>query len=167
MWIELLANEADWRSSIGSRRLVGISLVGYCAAGPLVGLAATRAELAGRAVRLGAFLGALDVSMNTQAVAVEKVQRRPLMPTFHGASSIGALSGAALGACAVAANIALTPQLLILALPVLATAAVLSPSIVEDQRTERPHEPRRGLWRNRALSAAMDGWLPQRSASNG
>jgi fucose permease len=136
---------------LGSRRLVGISLVGYCAAGPLVGLAATWVELAGAMFAWGAFQGALDVSMNTQAVAVEKVQGRPLMPTFHGAWSIGALSGAALGAAAVAAHIALAPQLLILALPVLATAAVLSPSMVEDQLTERPHEPRSGLWRNRAL----------------
>ncbi len=69
-----------------------------------MGLAATRAELAGALFAWGAFQGALDVSMNTQAVAVEKVQRRPLMPTFHGAWSIGALSGAALGAAAVAAH---------------------------------------------------------------
>ena len=134
----------------GSRRLVRISLVGYCAAGPLVGLAATRAELAGALFAWGAFQGAVDVSMNTQAVAVEKVQRRPLMPTFHGAWSIGALSGAALGAAAVAAHIALAAQLLILALPVLATAALLSPSMVEDEQIQRPHEPR-GLWRNRVL----------------
>jgi fucose permease len=99
----------------------------------------------------GAFQGALDVSMNTQAVAVEKVQRRPLMSTFHGAWSIGALSGAALGAAAVAVHIALTPQLLILTLPVLLAAAVLSPSMVDDQPTERPQEGRLGLRRNRAL----------------
>src|SRR5271169_5593640 len=79
------------------------------------------------------------------------MQRRPLMPTFHGSWTISALSGAALGAAAVAAHIALAPQLLILALPVLATAAVLSPSMVEDELAERPHEPRRGLWRSRAL----------------
>jgi fucose permease len=136
---------------LGSRQLVRISLVGYCAAGPLVGLAADPLELAGALFAWGAFQGALDVSMNTQAVAVEKVHRRSLMSTFHGAWSIGALSGAALGAAAVAAHIALAPQLLILAVPVLATAAVLSPSRVDDQLTERPHEPRRGLWRNRAV----------------
>jgi fucose permease len=136
---------------LGSRRLIGMSLVGYCAAGPLVGLAATPAELGVTLFAWGAFQGALDVSMNTQAVAVEKVQGRPLMPTFHGAWSIGALTGAALGAAAVAIHIALAPQLLVLALPVLATAAVLSPSMVEDQPTERPHTARAGLWRNRAL----------------
>jgi fucose permease len=136
---------------LGSRRLVGICLVGYCAAGPLVGLAATRAELAGALFAWGAFQGALDVSMNTQAVAVETVQIRPLMPTFHGAWSIGVFSGAALGAAAVAAHIALAPQLLILAVPVLAAAAVLSASMVDDQPTELTQEPRRGLWRNRTV----------------
>jgi Major Facilitator Superfamily len=136
---------------LGSRQLVRISLVGYCAAGPLVGLPADPLELAGTLFAWGAFQGALDVSMNTQAVAVEKVQMRPLMSTFHGAWSIGALTGAALGVTAVAARIALAPQLLILAVPVLAAAAVLTPSMVHDQLTERPHEPRRGLWRNRAV----------------
>lgn len=136
---------------LGSPRLIRICLVGYCAAGPLVGLAATPAELAGALFAWGAFQGALDVSMNTQAVAVETVQMRPLMPTFHGAWSIGALSGAALGVAAVAAHIALAPQLVILALPVLAAAAWLSPSMVDDQPTEVPHEPRRGLWRNRTV----------------
>jgi fucose permease len=136
---------------LGSPRMVSICLVGYCAAGPLVGLAADPLALAGALFAWGAFQGALDVSMNTQAVAVEKVQMRPLMPTFHGAWSIGALSGAALGAVAVAAHIALAPQLLILAVPVLTAAAVLSPSMVDDQPTKLPHEPRRGLWRNRTV----------------
>ena len=95
---------------LGSRRLVRIFLVGYCAAGPLVGLAADPLELTGALFAWGAFQGALDVSMNTQAIAVETVQMRPLMPTFHGAWSIGALSGAALGAAAVAAHIALAPN---------------------------------------------------------
>jgi fucose permease len=136
---------------LGSRRLVRIALVGYCAAGPLVGLAADPLELAGALFAWGAFQGALDVSMNTQAVAVEKLQRHPLMSTFHGAWSVGALIGAALGAAAVAAHVGLAPQLLILAVPVLAAGAVLTPSMVDDQPAERPHEARRGLWRSRAV----------------
>lgn len=136
---------------LGSRRLVRISVVGYCAAGPLVGLAGSPAELAGALFAWGAFQGALDVSMNTQAVAVEKVQTRPLMSRFHGAWSIGALTGAALGAAAIAAHIALAPQLLVLAVPVLAAAAVLSPSMVDDRLTKRRRESGRGRWRNRAV----------------
>jgi fucose permease len=136
---------------LGSRQLVRVSVVGYCAAGPLVGLAADPLELAGALFAWGAFQGALDVSMNTQAVALETVQKHPLMSTFHGAWSTGALIGASLGAAAVAAHVALAPQLLILAVPVLAAAAVLSPSMVDDQPTEHSHEPLPGRWRSRAV----------------
>jgi predicted MFS family arabinose efflux permease len=136
---------------LGSRRIVTVCLLGYCAAGPLVGLAATAVQLAAAMFAWGAFQGSLDVAMNTQALAVQEAQARQLMPTFHGAWSSGALSGSALGAIAVAAHVALAPQLLVLALPVLAAAAVLGSSMVDDQPTERHHEHRRGASRNRVV----------------
>lgn len=133
---------------LGSRRMVTICLIGYCVAGPLVGLAATPVQLAGAMFAWGAFQGSLDVAMNTQALEVQKTQARQLMPTFHGAWSSGALSGSAVGALAVAAHVTLAPQLLILALPMLAAAAVLSASMVADQPTGHHPERRRGVWRN-------------------
>ena len=49
----------------------------------------------------GFFQGMLDVSMNTQAITVERVSGRVLMPGFHGSWSSGALVGAVTGAAAV------------------------------------------------------------------
>ncbi len=87
----------------GSRRLVQASLLGYCIAGPLVGLAGSLPALFAALFAWGAFQGTLDVSMNTQAVTVERAARRPLMSGFHASWSIGAFAGAGIGVLGVAA----------------------------------------------------------------
>ena len=70
----------------------------------------------------GVFQGTLEVAMNTQGVAVESAQRRPVMPTFHGSWSLGALAGAGIGTVAVALGVPLTSQLLVLGVMSLAGA---------------------------------------------
>ena len=120
---------------LGSRALIRGCLLGYCAAGPLVGLASTPLLLAGCCSMWGAFQGSLDVAMNTQAVAVECSQRRHLMPSFHGAWSVGSFAGAGVGALAVAAHVSLASQLLVLALPMLAAAAAFNHSLITRQAT--------------------------------
>lgn len=136
---------------LGSRTMVQACLLGYCATSPLVGAAATPVELALALFAWGAFQGSLDVSMNTQAIAVQKHQARELMPTFHGAWSLGALSGAGIGVAAVAAHISLSTQMLILAVPVLAVGAVLSGSMVDDRGVEHAHAARTRPWRSLAV----------------
>ncbi len=116
----------------GSKRMVQISLFGYCLCGPLVGLAASRPELFAALFAWGAFQGTLDVSMNTQAVAVERAEGRPLMSGFHASWSIGAFAGAGLGAIGVAAGISLTQQLSLLAIPALAIAGPLTLRMLPD-----------------------------------
>ena len=93
---------------LGSRRMVQITLLGYCLAGPLVGLAGSFVALFAALFAWGAFQGSLDVSMNTQAVTVELAAGRPLMSGFHASWSIGAFAGAGIGALGVAAGVSLT-----------------------------------------------------------
>jgi fucose permease len=99
---------------LGSRRIVQIALVGYCATGPLVGLTGSLPALLGALFIWGAFQGSLDVAMNTQAITVERAGRPVLMSGLHGSWSIGAFAGAGIGALAVGAGITLSSQLLIL-----------------------------------------------------
>lgn len=120
---------------LGSRRMVQASVLGYWAAAPLVGLASSPALLAAALFAWGAFQGSLDVSMNTQATAVQHSQGRHLMPTFHGIWSIGAFTGAGIGAAAVALHVGLTSQMLVLALPILVPISLLSPSMISDARS--------------------------------
>jgi MFS family permease len=116
----------------GSKRMVQISLLGYCLAGPLVGLAGSLAALFAALFAWGAFQGTLDVSMNTQAVTVERAAGRPLMSGFHACWSMGAFAGAGIGALGVAAGLSLTPQLLLLAIPVLLLAGGLTTHMLPD-----------------------------------
>ena len=117
---------------LGSKRMVQISLLGYSVAGPLVGLAGSLAALFAALFAWGAFQGTLDVSMNTQAVTVERAASRPLMSGFHACWSIGAFAGAGIGALGVAAGLSLTPQLLLLAVPVLLIAGGLTTLMLPD-----------------------------------
>jgi MFS family permease len=123
---------------LGSKRMVQISLLGYSLAGPLVGLAGSLPALFAALFAWGAFQGTLDVSMNTQAVTVERAAGRPLMSGFHASWSFGAFAGAGIGALGVAAGLSLTPQLLVLAVPVLLVAGWLTTRMLQDQAVPAP-----------------------------
>jgi MFS family permease len=121
---------------LGSRRVVQITLVGYCATGPLIGLTGQLAALAGALFVWGAFQGSLDVAMNTQAIAVERAQRRPLMSGLHGSWSIGSFAGAGIGVLAVAAGITLSVQLLVLGTLGLLAVGLLTTRMLPDRTSD-------------------------------
>lgn len=83
---------------MSSRTLLGGSILLLSGALAALPLSRNQSELTGGLLWLGLADGALYVSMNTQAVAVERVTQRPHMNTFHAAWSIGALAGSALAA---------------------------------------------------------------------
>jgi MFS family permease len=62
-----------------------------------LGLAGSLATLAVALFAFGVAAGLLDVSMNAQAVRVERGYRRPLITSFHACYSFGGLVGALLG----------------------------------------------------------------------
>ena len=123
---------------LGSRRAIRAALVVYCLAGLLVGIAGTPFALAAALLVWGFGQGSLDVSMNTQAVYVERHPARPLMPGLHGGWGLGAFAGAAAGTAGVALGLGLLPQLLILGVPALAITLTLSGRLLPDE----PHPPR-------------------------
>lgn len=87
-----------WLSArFGSRPVVGATAGLFFLALVLPPLAPGLWALAAALFLLGAGNGSLDVSMNSQAVAVEKEYRRPIMTSFHAAFSFGGLAGSAAG----------------------------------------------------------------------
>jgi MFS family permease len=122
---------------VGSRAVVRVALVGYCAAGPLVGLTGSLPALFAALFAWGAFQGTLDVAMNTQAIAVERTGGRILMSGLHGSWSIGAFAGAGIGALAVAAGITLSLQLLVMGTLALLVAGLLTAQMLP-AAAERP-----------------------------
>ena len=82
----------------GSRRLVLVAagLLSLATIGP--GLATGPVSLGIALALFGFTNGALDVSMNAQAVHVERLYSRPIMAAFHAFFSCGGLLGAVVGA---------------------------------------------------------------------
>jgi MFS family permease len=129
----------------GSRRMVRLALLGYCVSGPFIGLTGSFGSFFVAFAVWGFFQGMLDVSMNTQAITVERFSDRVLMPGFHGSWSTGALVGAVTGAAAVGLGLALSEQLLVLAAPCLLVAGWLTTWMIPDRRVSSdPKSPEGG-----------------------
>jgi MFS family permease len=141
---------------LGSRRVLQIALVGYCVAGPLVGLGRSLAGLFLALLAWGVFQGTLDVSMNTQGLSVERATRSPLMSGFHGSWSLGSFAGAALGTVGVAIGLSLSEQVLVLAAPSLLIVGVLTTQMVPDETTALiPESQRPASLRHTLRNATM------------
>jgi fucose permease len=62
-------------------------------------------SLAAALLAFGLTMGTLDTAMNTQAVAIERAYRKPIMSAIHGMFSVGMLFGAVVGAGAAHADV--------------------------------------------------------------
>ena len=89
----------------GSRRMTLAMAVGLCLALPLPVLSPTVPAAAGALFVFGACNGALDVSMNTQAVLVEARWGQAIMSSFHGLFSLGGMLGATVAGLVMGAAI--------------------------------------------------------------
>ena len=139
----------------GSRLLVALSgiLLSIAVIGP--GLASTAWQLGLALLVFGFANGALDVSMNSQAVLTEREYGRPIMSAFHGMFSIGGVVGSLIGAVTIGAG--WSPAVTLAASSVLGLAAValctarLLPPSAHPQ--PEPHgQRRRGRYSPRVLA---------------
>jgi hypothetical protein len=97
---------AGWLSArLGSRITTRVTLVWFCVAIMLPGLASSLPLLALATFNLGASTGSLDVAMNAHGVAVERRHPRAILSSFHAAWSLGGLVGAAIGGVAAGAGV--------------------------------------------------------------
>lgn len=143
---------------LGSRTLVRIALVGYCLAGPLIGLGDSVAVFFAAFLLWGLFLGSLDVSMNAQAITVESRVRRKLMPGFHGSWSLGSLMGSGAGVLGVGLGWSLSTQLLVYAIPLLLVVGWLTTKMIPDHhvRVEGAiRAPRATVWRRAVVGLGI------------
>lgn len=118
----------------GSRPVTKIAALIYCTVLPLLALAPNLLCLTLALVVFGALNGAMDVAMNAQGIAVEKLYSRPIMSSFHGMFSVGGMVGAASGGILAYAGFKPFPHLLGTAillgiLVVLASSRLLTTSL--------------------------------------
>ncbi|MCP3706301.1 MFS transporter [Paraburkholderia sp. CNPSo 3274] len=102
----------------GSGRATALLGVLFVAAFPMPALAPNAALLCAALLLLGALNGALDVSMNGHASAIEKVWNAPIMSSFHAAWSAGGLAGAAVGTVLQKAGFGVPSGLALPAIPI-------------------------------------------------
>jgi len=107
----------------GSARLVVAGAVWLSLALLLPAIARSAVALGLGLVVFGIGYGGLNVAMNSLAVDLVAVLRRPVMPSFHAAWSLGGLAGAALGGLAAPALTPLAHFSLVCALGLAVTAA--------------------------------------------
>lgn len=108
---EILAKRVD------SAMLLRCGLAGLAVAVPIIILAPHLAVfLIGMAI-YGTSLGCVDASTNMQAVAIEHEYRRPILPSFHGAWTLGGAIGA--GVTLATAHVAFEFTALVAIVPLL------------------------------------------------
>lgn len=109
---------------LGCRRIIVLSTTLICLMLPLL---ATLSSLPGLMLALlffGAGIGAMDVSINVQAIIVERASGRTMMSGFHGLFSVGGIVGAA-GVSALL-GLGVTPLQAIMAVLLVAAVCLIS-----------------------------------------
>jgi MFS family permease len=126
----------------GSRPLTVAGGVGYLAGLALPALAPSQLTFALAILVLSAANGALDVSMNAQAIALERRHERHIFASFHGAFSFGAMGGAGAGALAAHAGLAPQTHLAIVAAVLLTILLAVRGALLPASADAQPEGPR-------------------------
>jgi MFS family permease len=99
----------------------------------------------------GAAYGGINVAMNSAAVDLVAALRRPVMPSFHAAFSLGGMLGAGLGGL-VAGHVSPTRHLLALTVIGLLVTAAVGPTLLRHDAPTAPDD--HGRIRNEPASAS-------------
>ncbi|MGW6358433.1 MFS transporter [Streptomyces sp. NPDC055092] len=99
----------------------------------------------------GAAYGGINVAMNSAAVDLVAALRRPVMPSFHAAFSLGGMLGAGLGGL-VAGHLSPTRHLLALTVIGLLVTAAVGPTLLRHDAPTTPDD--HGRIRNEPASAS-------------
>ena len=95
-------------------RVACVTLLALCLSIVLPATADSPLSLGLALLVFGACYGATDVAMNSAAVQLSAVIRRPIVPQFHSAYSLGALGGAGIGAAAAGIGVEVWTHLLLM-----------------------------------------------------
>ena len=137
-------------SKFGSRKIALFSMLFYIVAMPLLGYANTTFQLAIALFIFGFGGDMLNISMNVQAVNVEKIKQRSIMSSFHAIFSVGFMIGAAFGGFIANENVSVLNHLTFIGFSDLLIGILIYRFLVpSDQQTDKAQPlfalPDRGL----------------------
>ncbi len=124
---------------LGCRTVVIVSTVLLCLTLPLLAVVSNPMLLAAALLAFGAGLGAIDVTMNIQAIIVQRASGRSMMSGFHGLFSLGGIVGA--GCVTALLGIGASPfaaTLCVVAGVIAATTAAASHLLPHGSQSEGP-----------------------------
>lgn len=127
-------------SKIGSKWVVSIALTLYGIMLAALGFAPTVPLLVGCLVLFGFASNAVNIAVNTQAVATETLYGRPIMASFHGLWSLAGFVGAGFGTLMIGQGIDPVPHFLII-LTVTILAVLSSWNFLHDDRGTKESGP--------------------------
>jgi len=106
-------------SKLGSRKVMGIAAIAYPLLLVILGLCAHVWQLSITLFFFGFFGNQLNISVNTQAVAVEQMYGRSIMASFHGVWSTAGFSGALLSTLMVGLHLSPAQHFMVVAAAVI------------------------------------------------
>jgi fucose permease len=107
---------------LGCRLVITVSTVVICLTLPLLATLSNFQSLMISLLMFGAGIGALDVSMNVQAIIVERASGKAMMSGFHGLFSVGGIVGA--GGVAALLGMGVSPLLAVIIIVAIVIAAL-------------------------------------------
>jgi hypothetical protein len=139
----------------GSRRALTASLFVFSCTLPLPALAPSLLVLAASLFLFAALNSVVDVAMNAQGVAVQRLMGRPVLSGLHAMHSLGGVLGAGVGA--LAARLGYAPPLHFLACAAVAVVAALAAwPLLLPSRVDAAEQPPSD---EGAGSGTVRGWL--------
>jgi MFS family permease len=144
---------------LGGRRAVAGAILLIAAAMTVMGLALVAGSVPLVAIAFvvtGTGIGALDVLINVEGAAVERLAGRTLMPGMHAAWSIGAAVGSGIGAACAALSISPAAQLIGEAVLIAVAAFGVAAGIPAGNRAPAEQAPRD---RGAKLRQWLRGWM--------
>jgi MFS family permease len=121
----LIAKIGSKKAVVLSSTLYSISLVG-------IGLSTSPLQVGCSLLLFGFFANLLNISINTQAVAVEALYQKRLMATFHGLWSVAGFAGAAFGTWMIGKSVPPLQHFIFVCLFVLFAIAISAFHLVEN-----------------------------------
>jgi MFS family permease len=120
-------------TKIGSRRLLIISLAVYGLTLMSLGLAENSFQLICCLLFFGFSSNAVNISVNTQAVATEQLYNRPIMASFHGLWSLAGFTGAGIGAYMISKGIVPFHHFILISITIVISIIIAARSLQDDK----------------------------------
>ena len=125
-------------AKIGSKKAVVLSATLYSLSLVAIGVSTSVIQVGVSLLFFGFFANLLNISVNTQAVAVEGLYKKRLMASFHGLWSVAGFAGAAFGTLMIGNDVPPLQHFILIWIIVLIAVAISAIYLVEkDQQPDK------------------------------